>query len=198
MIDTYQLLILSMVQGITEFLPISSSAHLIIIPEILSWQLQPMYFDVFMHFGSLLAILVYIFFNKEIKKIESFEINNFENIKKIIVAVIPVLLIGYSFHEIKKAKIPAEAIPDLDKGNSICQKACNFVQPSVIATSDIALGICLKKPSVNQTVNGMFNATKTTMIPKCVSIIPILENKMKIGRLRDIPGMVLVNIIIKK
>ena len=100
MIDTYQLLILSMVQGITEFLPISSSAHLIIIPEILSWQLHPMYFDVFMHFGSLLAILVYIFFNKEIKKIESFEINNFENIKKIIVAVIPVLLIGYSFHEI--------------------------------------------------------------------------------------------------
>ena len=100
MIDTYQLLILSMVQGITEFLPISSSAHLIIIPEILSWQLQPMYFDVFMHFGSLLAILVYIFFNKEIKKIESFEINNFENIKKIIVAVTPVLLIGYSFHEI--------------------------------------------------------------------------------------------------
>ena len=100
MIDTYQLLILSMVQGITEFLPISSSAHLIIIPEILSWQLQPMYFDVFMHFGSLLAILVYIFSNKEIKKIESFEINNFENIKKIIVAVIPVLLIGYSFHEI--------------------------------------------------------------------------------------------------
>ena len=69
MIDTYQLLILSMVQGITEFLPISSSAHLIIIPEILSWQLQPMYFDVFMHFGSLLAILVYIFSNKEIKKI---------------------------------------------------------------------------------------------------------------------------------
>ena len=100
MIDTYQLLILSMVQGITEFLPISSSAHLIIIPEILSWQLQPMYFDVFMHLGSLLAILVYIFFNKEIKKIESFEINNFENIKKIIVAVIPILLIGYSFHEI--------------------------------------------------------------------------------------------------
>ena len=89
MIDTYQLLILSMVQGITEFLPISSSAHLIIIPEILSWQLQPMYFDVFMHFGSLLAILVYIFSNKEIKKIESFEINNFENIKKIIVAVTP-------------------------------------------------------------------------------------------------------------
>ena len=41
-------------------------------------------------------------------------------------------------------QLPAEAIPDLDNGNSICQKACNFVHPSVIATSDIALGICLK------------------------------------------------------
>ena len=68
-------------------------------------------------------------------------------------------------HEIKKAKIPAEAIPDLDKGNSMCQKACNFVHPSVMATSDIALGICLKKPSVNQTVKGMFSATKTKIIP---------------------------------
>ena len=105
---------------------------------------------------------------------------------------------AYSFHEIKNAKIPADAIPDRDSGNSMCQNACSLVQPSVIATSDIALGICLKKPSVNQTVNGMFNATKTTMIPKCVSIIPILENKIKIGRLRDIPGIVLVNIIIKK
>ena len=76
--EVLQILILSVIQGLTEFLPISSSAHLIIIPEILSWQLQPMYFDVFMHFGSLLAILVYIFSNKEIKKIESFEINNFE------------------------------------------------------------------------------------------------------------------------
>ena len=105
---------------------------------------------------------------------------------------------AYSFQEIRKANIPAEAIPDLDKGNSMCQKACNFVHPSVMATSYIALGICLKKPSVNQTVKGMFNATKTRIIPKCVSMIPILENKIKIGRLREIPGIVLVNIIIRK
>ena len=74
--------------------------------------------------------------------------------------------IANSFQDIRKAKIPAEAIPDFDKGNSICQNACNLVQPSVIATSDIAFGIWRKKPSVNQTVNGTFNATKTIIIPR--------------------------------
>ena len=106
--------------------------------------------------------------------------------------------IANSFQDIRKAKIPAEAIPDFDKGNSICQNACNLVQPSVIATSDIAFGIWRKKPSVNQTVNGTFNATKTIIIPRWVSIRPIFENNMKIGKLREIPGIALVNIIKKK
>ena len=105
---------------------------------------------------------------------------------------------AYSFHEIKNAKIPADAIPDLDSGNSICQNACSLVQPSVIATSDIALGICLKKPSVNQIVNGIFKATKTSIIPICVSIKPIFEKIIKIGKLKDMPGIVLVNMINKK
>ena len=105
---------------------------------------------------------------------------------------------AYSFHEIKNAKIPADAIPDLDSGNSICQNACSLVQPSVIATSDIALGICLKKPSVNQIVNGIFKATKTNIIPICVSIKPIFENIIRNGKLKDIQGIVLVNIINKK
>ena len=105
---------------------------------------------------------------------------------------------AYSFHEIKNAKIPADAIPDRDSGNSICQNACSLVQPSVIATSDIALGICLKKPSVNQIVNGIFKATKTSIIPICVSIKPIFEKIIKIGKLKDMPGIVLVNMINKK
>ena len=103
-----------------------------------------------------------------------------------------------SFHDIKKAKIPAEAMPDLDRGNSICQKACSRVHPSVIATSDIAFGIWRKNPSVSQIVKGTLRATKTIIIPKWVSIIPILENKINIGKLRDIPGIALVNIIKKK
>lgn len=51
--------ILSLIQGLTEFLPISSSAHLILPSEILGWPDQGLAFDVAVHFGSLLAVIVY-------------------------------------------------------------------------------------------------------------------------------------------
>ncbi len=60
----YRALILGLIQGATEFLPISSSAHLIILPETVGWAVQPLFFDVMIHFGSALAILAY--FHKEL------------------------------------------------------------------------------------------------------------------------------------
>ena len=51
--------ILALVQGITEFLPISSSAHLILVPEVLGADDQGPLIDVMAHAGSLLAVLVY-------------------------------------------------------------------------------------------------------------------------------------------
>ena len=56
----YQALILGIVQGLTELLPISSSAHLTIIPWIFNWNI-PESFDVALHFGTLLAIVIYFF-----------------------------------------------------------------------------------------------------------------------------------------
>ena len=52
-------IVLGIVQGITEFLPISSSAHLVAIPYIFNWQWQGLVFDVALHFGTLLAIIIY-------------------------------------------------------------------------------------------------------------------------------------------
>ena len=54
------LLILSIIQGITEFLPISSSAHLILISKFFSQIETGRNFDVSLHFGSLLAVLIYL------------------------------------------------------------------------------------------------------------------------------------------
>lgn len=51
--------ILALVQGITEFLPISSSAHLILVPVITGWEDQGLAFDVAVHGGTLLAVLLY-------------------------------------------------------------------------------------------------------------------------------------------
>ncbi|MDZ7585685.1 MAG: undecaprenyl-diphosphate phosphatase [Thiobacillus sp.] len=57
--DFFQTLILALVQGITEFLPISSSAHLILAPVLFGWEDQGLAFDVAVHAGTLLAVILY-------------------------------------------------------------------------------------------------------------------------------------------
>ncbi len=57
--DWLQVVVLSIVQGISEFLPISSSAHLILTPKLLGWKDQGLAFDVALHVGTLIAILWY-------------------------------------------------------------------------------------------------------------------------------------------
>lgn len=59
MIDLWQVLLLALVQGLTEFLPISSSAHLVIPPLLFGWPDQGLAFDVAVHVGTLSAVLVY-------------------------------------------------------------------------------------------------------------------------------------------
>ena len=96
------IIILSMVQGITEFLPISSSAHLIIIPEIFGSISSKRSFDVSLHFGSLLAVLFYL--KKDISRIAHDTIfikkNNqeFITVKNLIISTITIVLIGILIH----------------------------------------------------------------------------------------------------
>ena len=52
-------LVLGAVQGLTEFIPISSSGHLVIVPELFDWNTPGLAFDVMLHVASLLALLVY-------------------------------------------------------------------------------------------------------------------------------------------
>ena len=78
--EILQALILGVVQGLTELLPISSSAHLNLIPWIFNWKI-PESFDVALHFGTLLAIVLFFFkdwiklleggFNQVVKKEKS-------------------------------------------------------------------------------------------------------------------------------
>ena len=59
MIEWYQAIVLAIVQGLTEFLPISSSAHLAISPILLGWPDQGLAFDIAVHVGTLAAVLFY-------------------------------------------------------------------------------------------------------------------------------------------
>ena len=57
--EIIQSIILGIIQGITEFLPISSSGHLVLIPHVFGWQDQGLAFDVALHWGTLIAVVIY-------------------------------------------------------------------------------------------------------------------------------------------
>src|SRR5208283_428174 len=59
MFSIFQAIILGIVQGLTEFLPVSSSAHLILVPWLLRWEDPGLAFDVALHLGTLLALLTF-------------------------------------------------------------------------------------------------------------------------------------------
>ena len=96
--ELLQIIFLSIIQGITEFLPISSSAHLIIFPSIFGWKDQGTFLDISMHFGSLLAV-IYYFYKFEKGIFSSSNASNYISIKKIIIGSIPVLIFGFIFYD---------------------------------------------------------------------------------------------------
>ena len=100
-------IILGIIQGIGEFLPISSSAHLILVPYLFCWEQSSMAFDIALHFGTLAAVLV-IFFkdwwslfigavNKITKKKDSFDNKMFWYL---VIATIPGALLGFLLNDV--------------------------------------------------------------------------------------------------
>lgn len=100
-----QILLLSFIQGVTEFLPISSSGHLVLVPILCSWKDQGLMMDVAAHIGTLGSVLFY--FYKDVisllKGLFSFlkgQINeNTRLLLNLIIATIPVVLLGILFEK---------------------------------------------------------------------------------------------------
>ena len=87
-----EILILSAVQGISEFLPISSSAHLIIVSNLYNLKTGSLLIDISLHLGSLLAII--FFFRKDLFDLKY----NKKLLKLIIIGSIPLIIFGYLLH----------------------------------------------------------------------------------------------------
>ncbi len=116
--DLFELAILALIQGLTEFLPISSSAHLILPSKLLGWNDQGLTYDVAVHFGTLVAVVSYyrktlFAMAKDIclnprqavafppKQSESPSTTAGDNIRlfqQVVLASIPVLAVGFFFH----------------------------------------------------------------------------------------------------
>lgn len=178
--ETLQALILGVVQGLTELLPISSSAHLNLIPWIFSWDI-PESFDVALHFGTLLAIVIFFFkdwlklivggYKKVIKKEDSFEGKMFWYL---VIATIPGGAIGF--------------LLDHFVGDKLGQ------MPLVIAGALIVMGIILyivdkKSESKTDYENMTFKQTFLIGLSQALAFIPGVSRSgitMTTGRLMGV------------
>ncbi len=181
-----QALILGVIQGLTELLPISSSAHLSIIPWMFGWINSDVFkasfegFDVALHFGTLLAIVIFFFkdwlklieggYKQVVKKEKTFEGKMFWYL---VVATIPGGIIGF--------------ILDKFVGNAL-------ETPLIIAIALIVMGIILyvvdKKAKSNIKYEKMtFKQTFSIGISQCLAFIPGVSRSgitMTTGRLMGI------------
>lgn len=160
----FQALILGIVQGLTELLPVSSSAHLALIPWIFNWGEIPASFDVALHFGTLLAIVIFFFkdwvnlikggYNQVVKKEKTTEGRMFWYI---VIATIPGGLIGFVLD-----KIAGDTLSNM---------------PVVIAIALIVMGIILyvvdkKSPSKTKYEKMTFKQTFLIGLSQALAFIP--------------------------
>ena len=96
-----QFFLIGIIQGVTEFLPISSSGHLVLFGQLANWKDQGFFTDIAVHFGTLFAVMIYLrkdiyyFFNN----IFQFKLFEDQIIFKIILATLPAIILGYFIYE---------------------------------------------------------------------------------------------------
>lgn len=112
-----QAIVLGLVQGVTEFLPISSSGFLVLIPELLGWEVQSVTFDAFVHIATLAAVVLALW--PEVRQIISAFIGNasskqapdFRKLAQwIVLATIPVMAAGFLMQKVFEIDIRSAAV----------------------------------------------------------------------------------------
>ena len=104
--DLVQAVILALIQGVTEFLPVSSSAHLILPSQVLGWPDQGVAFDVAVHLGTLMAVVAYFF--ADIRRVVAGTFTGMQQRQvnadlqlgiNVVIATIPAVIIGGVFSD---------------------------------------------------------------------------------------------------
>ncbi len=169
-----QVIVLALVQGITEFLPVSSSAHLVLPAQLTSWPDQGLEFDVAVHFGTLIAVLAY--FRKDLLSMlwaigqapavyaaRSSEVPSNAETEQVAQGIVQLLKLGL-------ATIPVVIIGFLGK---------DFIQDNlrtvpVIATTTMLFGAALwyadRRPTTNTTIT--WQAAAIIGLAQSIALIP--------------------------
>ena len=96
-----QYFLIGIIQGLTEFLPISSSGHLVLFAQLTNWKDQGLFTDIAVHFGTLFAVIIYL--RKDIyyflTNIFQFKIFEDQIIFKIILATLPAIILGLFIYD---------------------------------------------------------------------------------------------------
>jgi len=173
-LEWLQVIVLALVQGITEFLPVSSSAHLVLPAQLTSWPDQGLEFDVAVHFGTLIAVLAY--FRKDLLSMlwaigqapavyaaRSSEVPSNAETEQAAQGIVQLLKLGL-------ATIPVVIIGFLGK---------DFIQDNlrtvpVIATTTMLFGAALwyadRRPTTNTTIT--WQAAAIIGLAQSIALIP--------------------------
>jgi undecaprenyl-diphosphatase len=95
----FKIILLALIQGITEFFPVSSSGHLLVFQKILHFTSLPLVYDIFLHLGTLLAVLLYFFKDLKPLALRFYEKENLRLICLLATASLPTAIIGFVFKD---------------------------------------------------------------------------------------------------
>jgi len=96
---TLKIVLLALVQGLTEFFPVSSSGHLLVFQKILNFTTLPLVYDIFFHLGTLLAVVIYFFKDLKPLALRFYEKENFRLLLLLATASLPTAVIGFVFKD---------------------------------------------------------------------------------------------------
>lgn len=96
---TLKIVLLALVQGLTEFFPVSSSGHLLVFQKILNFTTLPLVYDIFFHLGTLVAVVIYFFKDLKPLALRFYEKENFRLLLLLATASLPTAIIGFVFKD---------------------------------------------------------------------------------------------------
>lgn len=171
-----QLLVLALVQGITEFLPISSSGHLVLVPVLTGWPDQGLLMDVAVHVGTLAAVLIYFWRDTKGLALAGFGSIGIAPARRAVEGTIYLKL----FWALVIGTIPMVIVG----GIMVATNANDALRSAeVIATTSIVFGILLyvadKRGTTQKTTEDM--AIKPALLIGCAQVLALIPGSSRAG-----------------